>query len=168
LGKLGGGINLSPDKLSSSLMAHFCSISGTIQFQYGNTQDLGEPDANADIFHGRQLIFPVLITVYQILECHSLDISPLASMDVRTDVSDMDAKSWNAIFKNVNACEWCLFSIHVTNNYNLPFEVTLSYHTSVQGLLRCFLTRSLGSEDISSSQLIPPGSTYRCELFAIC
>ena len=147
--------------LLSLLIACQNSISGTLQFHYGNISDA---DTDADTLYGRQLVFPVLITVYQILECHSLDICPLASIDGSYNSPNIEAKQWHSVFKSVNNREWSLLSIQVTNNYNLPFEVTLFYHAGMWHLSSAhafYLTVHLESDDLCNTQLIPPGSTYR-------
>ena len=154
-------------KLYGLREAYTNSISGMIQFSYANTQESHKTDTSVDLVYGRQLIFPVLVTVYQMLQCHSLHISPLAPVDVQSVTASDGTRQWSDIFRSVTANEWCLLSMHVSNDYNLPFEVTLSYQTGDYNMPLPLASFSILADfdDLSNSQVIPPGSTYRYRCF---
>ncbi|KAH9926207.1 TRAPP II complex [Fomitopsis serialis] len=69
-----------------------------------------------DVFHTRQLSYPVVVTVYHMLECHAMDISPYSR------VTAFAAR--RALFDVDDVADWCLFSVDVRNTYGSPFEVT--------------------------------------------
>ena len=89
-------------------------------------ESLKEP---AEVFHTRQLSYPVLVTVYHMLECHAMDIlsysgattalSPYVAFDDSADV-----KTRRSLLHVGDIADWCIFSIEVRNTYGLPFEVT--------------------------------------------
>ncbi|KAH8117559.1 Trs120-domain-containing protein [Phellopilus nigrolimitatus] len=116
---------------------------GTIQISYSYTsrrQDNLQTPPTA--FYTRQLLFPVLVTVYQMLNCSGMNILPISTLELGdTDVVDKD---WSAFLKNANEFEWCVLTLDVQNIYGLPFEVILSYRSKV-----------------STTRVVPPGSTYR-------
>lgn len=106
------------------------STNGAIHVSYAyvkrSQESLQEP---AEVFHTRQLSYPVLVTVYHMLECHAMDIlsysgattalSPYAGED---DL--VDAKVRRSLLHVGDIADWCIFSIEVRNTYGLPFEVT--------------------------------------------
>ncbi|KAI0720991.1 TRAPP II complex [Cerioporus squamosus] len=108
------------------------------------------------VFHTRQLSYPVLVTVYHMLECHAMDIlsysgatttlPPSASDD--TDETMPEARARKALLHVGDIADWSIFSIEVRNTYGLPFEVT-------------FERRQEGAEHASITSLVPPGSTSR-------
>ncbi|KAI9466349.1 TRAPP II complex [Lactarius psammicola] len=112
--------------------------SGGIYISYGylhrRQSTLSQPP---ETFHTRQLSYPVLVTVYHMLECHNMDIFPLGQGAV--------------LFKDVEEEGWCLFSIDVRNTYGLPFEVTLD---RVQK----------NAPPTSTSCIVAPGATTRMVL----
>jgi trafficking protein particle complex subunit 9 len=88
-------------------------------------------DKPPDTFHTRQLSYPVLVTVYHMLECQNLDILPYSpdtaflSSDLRREhVNDAYRESLQV--KDPN--DWCIFSVEVRNTYGIPFEVTFERH----------------------------------------
>lgn len=112
--------------INKCLQTFQISINGLIQISYANTQSNNEE--NPDTIYGRQLVYPVLITVYQMLECQALNISSLTSINTQ---GDLNGSSWGKTLQGTTTEEWCLLSVHVLNSYNLPFEVTLSYKTGM-------------------------------------
>ncbi|KAH9180692.1 TRAPP II complex [Lactarius sanguifluus] len=96
--------------------------SGGIYISYGYLHrpqtTLSQPQ---ETFHTRQLSYPVLVTVYHMLECHNMDVFPLDQGGCEETSEDGRA----VLFKDVEEEGWCLFSIDVRNTYGLPFEVTL-------------------------------------------
>jgi hypothetical protein len=100
------------------------STSGCIFISYGYIR---RPQSNlsrpSERFHTRQVSYPVLVTVYHMLECHNMDIFPLVVGDY--EAKKTPANKRLALFNDVEEEGWCLFTIDVRNTYGLPFEVTL-------------------------------------------
>ena len=100
------------------------STSGSIFISYGchnrSQSSLSRP---SETFHTRQVSYPVLVTVYHMLECHNMDIFPLSVGDY--EAGKTPANKRRELFKDIEEEGWCLFSIDVRNAYGLPFEVTL-------------------------------------------
>ncbi|KAH9951944.1 TRAPP II complex [Amylocystis lapponica] len=129
--------------------------SGAVNFAYAYVHrrhaTLEKPP---DVFHTRQLTYPVLVTVYHMLECHAMDILTYSSSTLSTLLGPPDKDEEPAVrarraLLNVDDVEdWCLFSIEVRNMYGLPFEVT-------------FERNQLGVQPASTTTLVPPGSTSR-------
>lgn len=72
----------------------------------------------------RQVSYPLMVTVYHMLECSSMDILAFPSYSH----SLLRGKKEAAQVKYLNVEEesgWCLFSIEVRNSYGSPFDVTL-------------------------------------------
>lgn len=82
-------------------------------------------DGSTKVFHTRQLSYPVMVTVYHMLECHAMDILPFprhfADGD---DISDSQVRARRQTLYVDDEGSWCLFSIEVRNTYGLPFDVT--------------------------------------------
>ena len=111
----------------------FNSTSGAVHVSYAyvrRRQDtLQEP---SEVFHTRQLSYPVLVTVYHMLECQAMDIlsysgatttlPPSAVADV--DAIAPEARARKALLHVGDIADWCIFSIEIRNTYGLPFEVT--------------------------------------------
>lgn len=126
------------------------SSQGTVQMSYSfvNRQKLStsEPDSepqelssstSSDVFHTRQITYPVNVTVYHTLEFSNLDIIPLfasaspltpipsaislhsSSNDLTTSLLDVPPSEQS---------DYCLVSVDVSNIYGLPFDVTLERH----------------------------------------
>ncbi|KAH9946027.1 TRAPP II complex [Epithele typhae] len=115
------------------------------------------PKELADVFQTRQLSYPVLVTVYHMLECHAMDIlsysgaTTTLSPGVKDDEELTDARIRKSILHVGDIADWCIFSIEVRNTYGLPFEVTFERHQE-------------GVEAASITTLVPPGSTSRIVL----
>ncbi|GJE90813.1 TRAPP II complex [Phanerochaete sordida] len=100
-------------------------------------------DKPPDTFHTRQLSYPVLVTVYQMLECFNLDILPYSP-----DTAFLSPEEHRAPLLIGDVDDWCIFSVEVRNTYGIPFEVTFERD----------------QPDASAGQtttLVPPGSTSR-------
>lgn len=99
------------------------STSGCIFISYGylrrRQSNLSRP---SETFHTRQVTYPVLVTVYHMLECHNMDIFPLVVGDYEAEKTPANKRQ--SLFNDVEE-GWCLFTIDVRNTYGLPFEVTL-------------------------------------------
>lgn len=82
-----------------------------------------------EVFHTRQLSYPVLVTVYHMLECHSMDILPY-SIDTVAPILELDqhepqsVRTRKTLLNVEDVADWCIFSIEVRNTYGVPFEVT--------------------------------------------
>ncbi|KAJ6502507.1 TRAPP II complex [Mycena sanguinolenta] len=77
-------------------------------------------DPSPKVFHTRQLSYPVMVTVYHMLECHGMDILPFPSVPSELDEEQTEA---DEDYRG-NEAGWCLFSVEVRNTYGLPFEVS--------------------------------------------
>ncbi|KAI0062282.1 hypothetical protein BV25DRAFT_1945461 [Artomyces pyxidatus] len=129
--------------------------SGGIYMSYSHVHrrqsSLQEP---SDIFHTRQLSYPVLVTVYHMLECHGMDILPFEAeeyLDIARSNDEHGQASGNSIrplLRDVEEDGWCLFSIDVRNTYGLPFEVT-------------FERVQKDSPSASTTRMVAPGSMTR-------
>ena len=107
------------------------STNGAIHVSYAyvkrSQESLQEP---AEVFHTRQLSYPVLVTVYHMLECHAMDIlsysgATTALSPYVADEDMTDARVRRSLLHVGDIADWCIFSIEVRNTYGLPFEVTL-------------------------------------------
>lgn len=95
-----------------------------VQFSYSSVQrDNEKVEGPLSCFYTRQLPFPVLFTVFQMLECSGMNIVPLSSLG--KGVSEDYDMSWEALLKDTNDFDWCALTLDVQNMYGLPFEVTL-------------------------------------------
>lgn len=156
---------------SFSRMTHsilMYSVNGTMHVSYAyihRPQDsLQTPP---DVFHTRQLSYPVMVTVYHMLECHGMDIIPFPP-SVSSHSDDVDSAPHGRMSSlRVGGDGWCLFSIDVRNTYGLPFEVTFervqegrvhcsSYASPVHGFH--YITDTAAG---STSTTVAPGSTSR-------
>lgn len=120
---------------------------GTIHISYAYVHRQKEGDAQPDVFHTRQLSYPVLVTVYQMLECSSMDILPFPAYVPPPTTSRRQARA-NMCIDDESGDGWCLFSVEVRNSYGQPFEV---FFDRVQE----------GAPPATSSVTISPGSTSR-------
>ncbi|KAJ8462585.1 hypothetical protein ONZ45_g17885 [Pleurotus djamor] len=136
---------------------------GTIHISYGyvNRSPLNIPDDVPDppnapkVFHTRQVSYPVVVTVYQMLDCQNMDILPLPAGPL-------------------GDAGMCLFSVEVRNTYGIPFEVTFERVQSGESGLVIFdlLRRGLiggggfceGVDSEHTTTVISPGSTARIVL----
>ncbi|KAJ7155939.1 TRAPP II complex [Mycena crocata] len=96
------------------------------------------------VFHTRQLSYPVMVTVYHMLECHGMDILPFSSYPSEFDQEKTDSDDQYL----GNETGWCLFSVEVRNTYGLPFEVS-------------FERIHQGKAGGTTSTTVSPGSTSR-------
>ncbi|KAI0273777.1 TRAPP II complex [Gloeopeniophorella convolvens] len=124
--------------------------SGGIFISYGyvhrRQETLSQP---SETFHTRQLSYPVLVTVYHMLECHNMDIFPLGAGEY--EVEKVPESRREALFRDVEEEGWCLFSIDVRNAYGLPFEVVLERDQE-------------GTSVALTSSIVAPGSMTRMVL----
>lgn len=121
------------------------STNGTVHISYAGNENTDDPD----VFYVRQISYPLMVTVYHMLECSGMDILQLPSYPI----SDRQF-TYNSKHERLNALNfeektgWCLFSIEVRNTYGSPFDVTL--------------VRTQDEESTASSKTtIPPGSVSR-------
>ena len=91
-------------------------------------ENLTEP---AEVFYTRQLSYPVLVTVYHMLECDAMDILSYSGAATTlpphahgSDEDLLDAKTRKSLLHVGDIADWCIFSIEIRNTYGLPFEVT--------------------------------------------
>ena len=119
-----------------------CSASGVIHVSYAyvkRPQDsLQEPP---EVFHTRQLSYPVLVTVYHMLECHAMDILPYSGATTVMPPSahndePTEARERRSLLHVGDIADWCIFSIEVRNTYGLPFEVTFERTQEGECMLR--------------------------------
>lgn len=103
------------------------SSSGTIQVSYSyvyrRQSTLQQP---SDVFYTRYLSYPVLVTVYHMLECHDMDVSDWSSLGKRWNLTSPhdDLNETRRLLMEVDEPDgWCVFAIDVRNTYGLPFEV---------------------------------------------
>src|SRR5258707_942597 len=95
------------------------STNGTINISYAYSKD--PKLEGSDVFYIRQISYPLMVTVYHMLECSGMDLLPFPSYpQLRKDENEK--------FRHLGISEdfgWCLFSIEVRNSYGIPFDVTL-------------------------------------------
>lgn len=115
---------------------------------YGQTKPVLA--AGDDTFYVRQVLYPVLVTVYHTLECQGMDIVPFGSLDVDADAlsSDPNFKLLTDAALASDEDDWCLFTVDVRNAYGLPFDVF-------------FERKQPGTPDCTVSHTVAPGSTTR-------
>ncbi|KAJ6496720.1 TRAPP II complex [Mycena vitilis] len=118
---------------------------GTIHVSYSYVHR--DPDSltpSPGVFHTRQLSYPVMVTVYHMLECHGMDILPFPSVPLDLD----EERTGDDDQYRGDEAGWCLFSVEVRNTYGLPFEVSFE---------RIYQGRARGT----TSTTVSPGSTSR-------
>ncbi|TFK29959.1 hypothetical protein FA15DRAFT_677283 [Coprinopsis marcescibilis] len=122
---------------------------GTIHLSYSCIER--EEQESAEVFHIRQLSYPLSVTVYHMLECHEMDILPFPSYVDNQEFQDrlIEGKRKGLVLEE--NWGWCLFSIEVRNAYGLPFDVTFSRMKD-------------GKPAASTLTTIPPGSMSRIVL----
>ncbi|KAF9264661.1 hypothetical protein L218DRAFT_861806 [Marasmius fiardii PR-910] len=131
--------------LSISCFGKVGCADGTIHFSYSYIHR-SEQD-HSDVFHTRQLSFPLMVTVYHMLECHGMDILPFPSFFPKHHVKS--GKKERIPTTGIDdETDWCLFAVDVRNAYGSPFEV------SVERMQE-------GVPGVGSSVTIPPGLTSR-------
>lgn len=132
-------------------------------------ESLQEPE---EVFHTRQLSYPILVTVYHMLECHFMDVIPYSPGTVmellNDDPRDPDIIRTRKTMLNVeDVSDWCIFSVEIRNAYGLPFEVSFGrfqpgtsdfdYEKSLSVLNYPFAE----AEPMTATAVVPPGSTSR-------
>ncbi|KAI0780823.1 TRAPP II complex [Trametes elegans] len=146
--------------------------SGTIHVSYAFVQrpqaSLQEP---SEVFYTRQLSYPVLVTVYHMLECQGMDILSYSGATTAISPDDSDgesspeAKARKSLLHVGDIADWCMFSIEVRNTYGLPFEVTFERKQEGEVQWRTAERRATsGVGHASVTSLVPPGSTSRIVL----
>lgn len=120
-----------------------------------------EADPPVGNFYTRQLTYPVLVTVYHMLECYDMDILSYSGPNDRIGIGHLDPS-----LEESEDYSWCLFSIEVRNTYGLPFEVTFERMDKGQGQaassgLGCVKSHP-DNVVASTCRTVPPGSTSRC------
>ncbi|KAF9482780.1 hypothetical protein BDN70DRAFT_874562 [Pholiota conissans] len=120
---------------------------GTIHISYAHAED---PDLESpDAFYVRQVSYPLMVTVYHMLECTGMDLLQFPSYPECERRSQLNQR--NDRLKDLRLehdASWCLFSIEVRNTYGSPFDVSL-------------LRMQDGESSTSSTTTIPPGSVSR-------
>ncbi|KAF4614895.1 hypothetical protein D9613_003081 [Agrocybe pediades] len=120
---------------------------GTIHVSYSFTADPNIKDS--DVFYIRQVSYPLMVTVYHMLECSNMDILQFPSYAQRPMQRNQDLKTGRlSSLRFEEDAGWCLFSVEVRNTYGLPFDVTL-------------VRTQDGESGASSVTTIPPGSVSR-------
>ncbi|TFY64017.1 hypothetical protein EVJ58_g2901 [Rhodofomes roseus] len=125
-----------------------------VSYAYINRHHETLKEKPPDVFHTRQLSYPVVVTVYHMLECHSMDISPYSRITAFASTTEDDddspaGKARRALFDVEDVADWCLFSVDVRNTYGSPFEVTFERSEPTH---------------MTTTVLVPPGSTTRIVL----
>ncbi|KAJ6630827.1 TRAPP II complex [Mycena sp. CBHHK59/15] len=121
---------------------------GTIHVSYSYVHRPGASlDTPPEVFHTRQLSYPLMVTVYHMLECHGMDILPFPSYTPELDGEQTETDEQYL----GDEAGWCLFSVEIRNTYGLPFEV--SFERVQQGKPR-----------VTTSTTVSPGSTSRIVL----
>jgi hypothetical protein len=143
-----------------------CSTEGTIHVSYSYVhRTTSEP---TEVFHARQISYPVMVTVYHMLECHAMDILPYSRLN-EDDTMQVEKTNTNLqpTLRVDDEVSWCLFSIEVRNTYGLPFNVTFdrsqeSWCAHIPCVSNPHLSfASTDTSDVSVTVTIPPGSTKR-------
>ncbi|KIL69772.1 hypothetical protein M378DRAFT_190156 [Amanita muscaria Koide BX008] len=114
---------------------------GTVHMSYAYAHRTDAESAN--IFHTRQLSYSMMVTVYQMLECHAMDVVPFPSYPAARVNGSVDDE-----ILHVDDSGWCLFSLDIRNTYGSPFDVTLER-----------VQEGVGSA--STTATISPGSTAK-------
>jgi len=137
------------------------STNGSIHISYACSRQAPGADPPLDNFYTRQLTYPVLVTVYHMLECYDMDILSYSGLNGRVGAGRLDPSLGESEDDN-----WCLFSIEVRNTYGLPFEVTFERTEKGQGQAASSGPGCVKSPPdsvvASACRTVPPGSTCRC------
>ncbi|KAG6866933.1 hypothetical protein C0991_003849 [Blastosporella zonata] len=122
----------------------------TVHFSYSHVhREQPVLSGSNQVFHTRQLSYPIMATVYHMLECHAMDI--LSFPRHAPSIDDADDERVRARRETLHVGDegsWCLFSVEVRNTYGLPFDVT-------------FDRLQNGVPPASVSSTVPPGSMSR-------
>ncbi|KAF8910953.1 transport protein particle complex subunit [Gymnopilus junonius] len=120
--------------------------SGIIHISYSNSK---APDLqDSDVFYIRQVSYPLMVTVYHMLECSNLDLLQFPSYPTPLRRSNNSENARLSSLQSEDDAGWCLFSIEVRNTYGSPFDVTL-------------VRTQDGETAASLTTTIPPGSASR-------
>ncbi|GJJ12127.1 hypothetical protein Clacol_006368 [Clathrus columnatus] len=122
--------------------------SGSLQILYSSTAiDKLSP---SEMCYTRQIVYPVVVTVYSSLECSNMEIIPFNTM-----IKPWNSKSTqgvpfehDALRLEEEANDWCLFMIDIRNTYGTPFEVTFERNQD-------------GTSSDVVTQLVSPGATSK-------
>ncbi|PPQ83346.1 hypothetical protein CVT25_003985 [Psilocybe cyanescens] len=119
---------------------------GVIHISYSHAEDPNLRDS--DVFYVRQVSYPLMVTVYHMLECNGMDLLQFPSypQSLRRNNNPKNSRMSSLHFED--DAGWCLFSIEVRNTYGSPFDVTL-------------IRTQHGESTASSTTTIPPGSVSR-------
>ncbi|KZO95888.1 hypothetical protein CALVIDRAFT_537860 [Calocera viscosa TUFC12733] len=134
--------------ISVTCLGKAACTSGTVQISYGCVPEEKSEDAR---FYTRQILYPVLVTVYHNLECQSMDVLRFTPTEHALDGILDRQDSRRALLDVPKDGDWCLFTVDVRNMFGVPFEVTLERT----------------QEDVpegKATQVIPPGTTLRLML----
>ncbi|KAJ3516627.1 hypothetical protein NLJ89_g1004 [Agrocybe chaxingu] len=120
---------------------------GAIHISYAHAEDPNLKDSG--VFYMRQVSYPLMVTVYHMLECNGMDLVPFPSYPSSQRPHSDNAQKKRLQYLDIEEDSgWCLFSIEVRNSYGSPFDVTLE--------------RTQDGESLASSTTtIPPGSVSR-------
>jgi len=77
---------------------------------------------SSEYFYTRQLSYPIMVTVYSMLQCQSMDLVPFPSYRDRAEITGSTIMS--SYLDVDDGTSWCLFSLDVRNTYGSPFEIT--------------------------------------------
>lgn len=123
------------------------SADGVVHISYAYSKD--PKLEGSDVIYIRHVSYPLMVTVYHMLECSGMDLLPFPVYPETLRLMDFDLKNQKPLYLNASeGVGWCLFSIEVRNSYGSPFVVTLE---RTQG----------GESTVSSTTTIPPGSVSR-------
>ncbi|KIJ44069.1 hypothetical protein M422DRAFT_252562 [Sphaerobolus stellatus SS14] len=121
----------------------------TLRILYFTRTNPSESLTPSDTFYTRQVIYPILVTVYNTLECYDMDVlsftTPKAFLQSETH---NDYEEWKQVLETLPEGDWCIFTVNVRNTYGIPFEV--NFERNQEGTSRNTATR-----------LVAPGSTTR-------
>jgi len=125
------------------------STEGTVHISYAYSKDPKLDES--DVIYIRQVSYPLMVTVYHMLECGGMGLLPFPIYPEIQRPMDFNPKNEKLPYLNTSEdVEWCLFSIEVRNSYGSPFDVTLERTQD-------------GKPTASSTTTIPPGSVSRYE-----
>ncbi|KIO28174.1 hypothetical protein M407DRAFT_72139 [Tulasnella calospora MUT 4182] len=136
--------SIGPEKKATIAVTCFGKLDcshGSIQISYSFAHRPRE--SPTDVFHTRQIIHPVEISVFETLRCETMDVTPFW----HTNVSGSEDPILGNLFQINNPDQWCLFSVEVSNKYDAPFEVTFD--------------RVQDESKDSTTRLVSPGATVR-------
>lgn len=132
LEKLLGASSCPCKCLSSANNGRLPSTDGTVHvsYSYAHRTDLKEP---SDYFYTRQLSYPILVTVYPMLQCQNMDLLAFPSYHDYVGTGEGATRRFHLDIDD--GTSWCLFSVDVRNMYGSPFEVTFEREQSGMRLL---------------------------------